>query len=139
MPKVLAEAEHYIGSQHRTPSSLIQIFTFAVIFLELCACLLNEKVHSLPGTVALSVEDPTQCWPPFLGAGLLHCLVLVFCPAPELIVQELQDPQLPFTVKKQLRNFICVFEPNFKVLATKNHKIGPQHPSNHWDTLEEKF
>ena len=53
----------------------------------------------IPGQKAWSSESPAQVAPPLLGAGLLHCLVLVFVVFP---LQELQDPHPfhpPFTAK----------------------------------------
>ena len=38
-----------------------------------------------------SLEEPGHEAPPFIGAGLLHCLVLFFLPV--LTLHELQDPQ----------------------------------------------
>ena len=52
---------------------------------------------------ASSLEEPEHEAPPFLGGGLLQCLVLFFFPVWSL--QELQDPQelhAPFTKKIEM-------------------------------------
>ena len=54
----------------------------------------------VPLQEAFSLEEPEHEAPPFLGVGLLHCLVLFFFP--DWALHELQDPQelhAPFTKK----------------------------------------
>ena len=51
----------------------------------------------IPGHEVSSTESPAHVSPPFLGVGLLHCLVLLFVGLP---LQALQDPHAlhpPFT------------------------------------------
>ena len=52
-------------------------------------------------------EDPEQLFPPFDGRGLLHCLVLVRVPPPQVALQPDQldqRPQLPSTVNNNSNN-----------------------------------
>ena len=46
--------------------------------------------------------DPSHCWPPWAGAGLVHVLLRVLAPVPHVLehpVQETHDAQLPLTVE----------------------------------------
>ena len=55
--------------------------------------------HSSVLQVSVSDAWPEHWAPPYAGAGLLHCLVRVRVPPPQVLLQEekeLQDPQPPF-------------------------------------------
>jgi len=45
--------------------------------------------------VFLSLEAPLQLWPPWEGAGWLHCLVLVLLPLQQLTEHAPYDVQVP--------------------------------------------
>ena len=50
-----------------------------------------------------SVPFPGQSYPPWAGAGSLHCLVLDSTPKPHVVLhtdQSCQSPQLPSTIEK---------------------------------------
>ena len=60
----------------------------------------REQGHSSTSVLQVSVWDasPEHWAPPLAGAGLLHCLVRVRVPPPQVLLQEekeLQDPQPP--------------------------------------------
>lgn len=51
---------------------------------------------NLPGQATFvhcmeSVPEPEQKFPPFAGAGLSHCLILVFVPLAQVTEQDPQD------------------------------------------------
>ena len=65
----------------------------------------------IPGQVfvlqfVVSEEDPAQLLPPPDGAGLLHVLVLDFCPVPHVLVHVVYAPHalhIPFTENSLLK------------------------------------
>ena len=67
--------------------------------------LYNYSLVLLPGQasvlhVVFSLLDPAQSSPPYAAAGLSHCLVLVFSPELQVLLQcpySLHSPQVPFT------------------------------------------
>ena len=67
----------------------------------------REQGHSSTSVLQVSVWDasPEHGAPPLAGAGLLHCLVRVRVPPPQVLLQEekeLQEPQPPLIAKERL-------------------------------------
>ena len=61
--------------------------------------------------------SPVHCLPPALGAGLLHCLLLMLVPGPHdtlQALQSLQSPQPPSTAKKKQSDLCYLWVRFFK-------------------------
>lgn len=69
----------------------------------------SEAGHVASSHVESTAASPSHMFPPLLGAGLSHCLVLSVLPGPHVALHcetVVQAPQLPSTTTKQKKIYI---------------------------------